>query len=296
MAKTSTIDILPELEPLFNGALQPGDRFTFSRVRRKNTLMSAQRKRGVSQRSLLPEISVVWATLSVAEKLAWKTAGANCNLNGWRLFIQDYCARRVNEIIGVPTPSLLHQSWVGNIQLDEYAGEIKLVQIHPQSYYVKKKVHGTKSMYSPILVTEDIALPFTLGLNYSASLTETGPNSFAKIYARFWYSYQGVNLYKDIEISLDYFTAWKSAEVTLDVLKSIVVRYDLYIHLFNVSGNLYIDNVRAEHSGQNWTRDPFCKDINQGFTRNFYQIPKNWSAQIAPEGALFESGYYQFDN
>jgi len=296
MAKTSTIDILPELEPKYYGALQPGDRFTFSRIRVKNTLLSAQRKKGISQRSLLPEISVAWSALTTEEKEAWSLAGANCNLNGWRLFVQDYCARRVNEIEGIATPSLLHQSWVGHIKIEEPASEIKLIQIHPHFYYISKKIYGKKSMYSPVLVTEDLQLPFTLGLNYSANLESVGPNSFAKMYARFWYSYQGVNHHVDLPINLDYFTEWKTASVTLNTLKSIVIRYDLYLHLYNVRGDLFIDNVKAEHSGQNWARDPFCKDINQGFTRNFYQIPKHWSASIAPEGVVFESGYYNFEN
>ena len=228
MAKTSYIDLLPELETQFFSGLQPGDRFQYSRVCRKNTLLSKKTKKGISQRSLLSEISTSWSLLSEAQKLSWSNAGAECNLNGWRLFVQDYCARRVNDLSGIATPSLLHQSWVGQLHIESPASEIKLVQIHPHFYYVQKKVLGKKSMYSPVMVSEDLQLPFTLGLNYSANLTSVGAGSFAKLYARFWYSYQGVNLYHDLEISLDFFTDWKSAEVTLNSLDTIVVRYDLY--------------------------------------------------------------------
>ena len=294
MAKTSTIDLLPELSPLYNGALQPGDRFTYSRMRVKNTLLSRKTKKGISQRSMLPEISEVWATLTDSQKNDWKLAGAECNLNGWKLFIQDYCARRVNDLTGIATPSLLHQSWIGQVHIPEEAGEAKLVQIHPHYYYINKKVYGKKSMYSPVLVNEDLALPFKLGINYNSDLTDIGPNSYARLYARFWYSYQGENLYYDLTISLDYFTNWKSVEDTLYSLKSIVIRYDLYLDFYNVAGDFYFDNVRAIHSGQNWTRDPFCKDINQGFTRNYYQIPKHWSAVSAPDGVIFETVYKEF--
>jgi hypothetical protein len=59
-------------------------------------------------------------------------------------------------------------------------------------------------------------------------------------------------------------------------------------------GDLYIDNVKAEHSGQNWVRDTYCEDILQGFTKAFYQIPKHWAAVILPEGSMYDSIYKDF--
>lgn len=294
MAKTSYIDILPEADDQFFFSLQPGDRFTFGRVARKNVLLSRKRKTGVSQRSLLPEIAVSWAGLSGAQKTAWSDAGAECNLNGYRLFTQDFCARRINDLAGLATPSLFHQSWVGQIHIGAPATEVKLVQIHPRSYYIKQKVYGKKSMYNPVVVTEDLTLPFDLSLNYKSNLTAEGANPYAKFYAEFWYSYQGVNLLHNLEIPLDLVSNWKYATATLSVLKSIVVRYDLHIHLHDLRGDLYFDNIKAEHGGQNWVRDPFCKDIDQSFTRNYYQIPKHWAPEIMPEGADFESIYKDF--
>ena len=294
MAKTSYINILPEVEDQFYSTLQPGDRFTFARVAVKNVLLSVKRKKGVSQRSLLPECAAAWALLSVAEKTAWSAAGAESNLNGWRLFTQDFCARRVNDLAGVATPSLFHQSWVGQLHIEAPATEAKLVQIHPRNYYIKKKVYGTKSMYNPVLITEDLTLPFVLSLNYKSNLTAEGPDPYAKIYAEFWYSYQGVNSLYNLEIPLDLVAGWKNATATLSVLNSIVIRYDLHIHLHDLRGDLYFDNIKAEHGSQNWVRDPFCKDVDQSFTRNYYQIPKHWAAEILPEGADFETIYKDF--
>ena len=122
-------------------------------------------------------------------------------------------------------------------------------------------------------------------------MEEVSSPSFAKIYARFWHSYQGLDRYTDLEIDLDYIDDWKNVENTLTTLSGYVIGYDLYIHLKNLRGTLYIDNVKAEHSGQNWVRDPACRDINQGFTRAFYQVPKNWSGVIAPASSWFESFY-----
>lgn len=291
MAKTTYIDLPPEIDEMYFSGLQPGDRFTYARIGQKNTLLSKKTKRGISQRSLLPEISIAWASLSEPEKLAWGTAGAECNLNGWRLFIQDYCARRVNDLTGLATPNTLHQSWIGQLQISNPANEAKIIQAHPRNYYIYKKVFGTKSMYSPVLITEDINLPISISLNYKSQLTQSGPNPFAKFYAEIWYSYQGRNLAHELTINLDLNTDWKNAINSIASLQTILVGYDLYIHLHDLRGSLYFDNVKVTHDGQNWARDPFCKDVNQGFTRNYYQVSKHWAGVIAPQGVILESVY-----
>lgn len=294
MAQTSYIDIAPELADSFYRNLQPGDRYTFARLRVKNTLLSRKSKKGISKRSLLPDISVAWAGLSGSEVTAWNNAAAVSGMTGWNLFVQDYCARRVNNLSGLATPSLLHQSWVGNLRVSAPATEAKLVQIHPAYYYVYKKVAGTKSMYAPVLVTEKIALPLILTACYSTNLTSVGEGAFAKIYAEIWYSYQGRDLYHVLELDLDLVSDWQEVTATVSSIIGIVIRYDLHIHIYNARGDLYVDNIKAEHSGQNWTRDPLTKDFNQGFTRNFYQIPKHWAAEIAPAGVEYESVYKDF--
>jgi len=294
MAKVEYVDILPGLEDPFFSALRSGDRFVSSRIAKKIVFFSRKRKKGVSARSLLPQISELWAGLSDEQKLAWSAAAAGQVKNGWCLFVQDCSARIFNDMPGVATSSLLHQSWVGNLKIESPATELKIVQLHPRSYWISRKVTGKKGMYEPVLITEDLGLPCKISLNYSSNLSSQGAGSFAKFYARFWYSYQGRNLYKDLEIPLDLVSDWKNAEATLSVLISYVVRVDLYFHLYNLHGDLYCDNIKLEHSGQNWARDPFCKDILQGFTRAFYQIPKHWAAVTLPVGAHYDSIYKDF--
>lgn len=291
MAKTTYVDILPGLEQAYFTGVQSSDRFVFSRIIKKTTLLSVKKKKGLTLRSLLPQVSETWQGLSEAQKTAWSSAGAQCDLNGYRLFVQDQSLRIKNEMSGTATPSTLHQSLVGNLHIEAPATELKITQIHPRFYWVSRKVTGKKGMYEPVLVTEDLALPVTISLNYKSNLTATGGGSFAKFYARFWHSYQGADQYTDLEISLDLIADWKNAETTLTTLLGYVIRYDLYIHLYNLQGDLYVDNIKVEHSGQNWARDPWCKDINQGFTRAFYQIPKHWAGVIVPDGAIYDSIY-----
>jgi hypothetical protein len=294
MTQVSYVDVVPELESQYFLGIRSADRFIYSRVAKKITLQSRKRKKGVSARSLLPTIAALWNGFSSAEKAAWVAAAAESNLTGYKLFVQDQAARILNDLGGVATPSLLHQSWVGQLHIEAPATELKIWQTHPHFYWVSKAVPKHKGMREPILVTEDLVLPVEISLNYKSNLVSQGAGSFAKFYARFWYSYQGVDKYEELIINLDLVTDWKNALATLASLTSYVIRYDLYLHLFNVRGDLYIDNLSSFHSAQNWVRDPNCLDINQGFTLAFYQIPKHWAALVAPSGSWYESIYQDF--
>jgi hypothetical protein len=310
MAKTTYVDILPELEEAYFTGVQSSDRFVFSRIIKKTTLLSVKKKNGLTLRSLLPQIAEIWNGLSESEKQAWSDAAAEMGLNGYRLFVQDQSLRIKNDLPGVATPSLLHQSLVGQLHIESPASELKIVQIHPRFYWILRKVTGKKGMYEPVLITEDLALDFKISFNYKSDLTEVSSPSFAKFYARFWHSYQGADQYSDFLIPIDYISDWKKTEATISLfgvgpfgdttfgteseLLGYYIRYDLYFHLKGLTGDLYIDNIKVEHSGQNWARDPYCKNINQGFTRAFYQIPKHWAGVIVPNGTWYESIYKDF--
>lgn len=294
MVKVEYIDILPEQADLFNKNLQVADRFVHGRVVKKFAFYSRKRKAGLSQKSLLPYCSDLWAGLTDEEKNAWGSAGSVCGLNGWRLFVQDVCSRVYNDLSGVATPSLLHQSWIGKLHIESPANEIKIAQLHPSSYYVSRKVTGKKGMYEPVKVQEPFSLPLEISLNYSSNLTAIDTDAFAKFYALVWRSYQGVDYLQPLEINLDLFTDWKTDSAILNYVIGQKISYNLFFHLYNVVGDFYFDNVKAIHSGQNWVRDPFCKDILQGFTRAFYQIPQNWAGVIVPNGSYYDSVYKDF--
>lgn len=294
MAKVEYVDILPATSELYYRSLTAQDRFTHSRITKKQTVYSRKRKAGVSARSLLPEIASAWNLLSQVEKDAWTSAGAERNLNGYRLFVQDKSARIINDIAGNATPSLLHQSWVGKLDIQAPASELKIAQFHPNFYWVSKKVTGKKGMYEPVKVTEGFSLPLTISLNYYGDYVSVGAGSFVKFYAVVWSSYQGVDRQTVLEIPLSSNYDWENATATLSSVIGHVIGYTLYFHMYNVQGTIFIDNVKATHSGQNWVRDTFCEDILQGFTRAFYQIPDHWAAEILPAGAIYDSVYLDF--
>ena len=294
MAKTEYIDMLPSESDLYFRALTPTDRFQYARVTKKIVFFSRKRKKGLSQKSLLPQLGEMWATLTELQKLEWSAAGAVCGLNGWRLFVRDTCARIYNDMEGMATPSLFHQAYFGHLHIEAPASEIKIVQFHPGSYYISRKVGGKNGMYQPVQITESLTLPLEIALNYSANLTAVGAGAFARLVANVWRSYQGVDREEELMIDMDLSCGWQAAAATLSSVIGQYISYSLYFHLYNVTGDLYFDNIEANHSGQNWARDPFCQDILQGYSRAFYQIPDHWAGEILPEGAIFDSVYKDF--
>jgi len=291
MAKTGYILLDSVEQEKYYGVLRSGDRFISARVNRKISLMSSRRKKGVSQKSLLPICSSVWSGYSDAQKLAWKTAGGFCNLSNWKTFVRDKCYRVVNNLAGEASPNNYHQGLVGQLKIEAPADELKIFQPHPYQYYISQKVTGTKSMRSPVLVTERLVLPLQIGLSYKADLTQTEADGFAKFYAIVRRLYQGNNLDEVLEIDIDLQADWKTVTATLSALLGQYTSYILYFHLYHLTGTLLIDNIKSIHSSQNWARDPSCQDIHQDFTLAFYQVPAHWSALILPEGSFFESVY-----
>lgn len=294
MAKTSYIQIPSGQEQIFAKALKSGDRFLFSKIIRNDTLLSKSRKKGISKRSMLPRLSILWQAFSTAEKLAWKNAAAFSDYNGWQLFVQDQCLRYKNDMSGVSTPNNHHQSWVGQCRVTSPASEIKIAQYHPNSYFIKKKVYGSKNLYFPKEITEDFYLPLKIGISYKSNLTSQGAGSFAKFYATIWNSYQGHDDQTDLIIDLDLSSDWQTLTETLSSIRGTLLGYTLFIELHNVTGDFFFDNVIAEHDGQNWVRDFRCNNIDTMFTKAFYQIPKNWVAEILPDGAEFDSIFKDF--
>lgn len=294
MATTTFVDLDTSTEDAFFSGLQSGDRFTFPRIRRKAKILSRKRKKGVSQRSLLPTIAPLWNAFSSEEKAAWNAAGALSNLTGYKLFVQDFCARQKNDLPGVATPSLLHQSFVGQLHIEAPASQIKIAQYHPRNYWVSQPVPKHKGMRQPVMITEDISLPIEIFANAKSELEAVGEGAFARFYAEVRSSYQGIDRYEQCTIELDLNSDWKEYSASLSQNYTYVIGYTLYIHLYNVRGDLYIDNIQAIHDAQNWVRDPFCKDINQDFTLAFYQIPKHWAGVEVPNGTEYNSVYKDF--
>lgn len=308
MAKTSYLDISPELEEIYYSPLQSQDRFIIPRVRVKKVILSRKKIEILEERSYLKEIAELWNNFTDEQRANWKSVDPYPNPNGWRAFVADQSQRIEREIEGVATPNQYHQDLVGKILIEAPTEEIKLIQPHPSSYWVYQKVTGKKNMYEPVEVEEDFAIPLKLTISYKSDLTSTGAGSFARFYASTRHLYQGQNLNHELTIEIPLSANWEKQTITLyqnhyygtrgygilnygQEFLGEAISYNLYIHLYKVRGTLLFDNVKAEHSGSNWVRDTYCKKIEQDFTRAFYQIPKNWGVITMPSGAGYASVY-----
>jgi len=291
MAKTSYLQISDELRDAYFNGLQSADRFAIPRIRTKNLILSRKKVANLTSRSYLPACSVLWRGFTDQQKADWKSADQRPQKHGWRTFIADQCKRIKYGIEGVATPTAFHQDMVGKILIEAPAEEIKISQPHPYHYWVNRKVAGKKGMYEPVEVEEVLALPLTLSISYKSDLVSTGEGSFAKIYASIRHLYQGRNIDTNAEISMELSHAWETKQVENSLLIGDVVFYNLFIHLYKVTGTLLFDNIKAEHSGSNWARDTYCKNIDQSFSRYFYQVPKHWAVVTMPTGADYDSIY-----
>jgi len=313
MARATYIEIPEAQVDKYWGQLRAGDRFVFPRVIRKNVFFGRKKIKGLTRRSYLPAVAKVWAGFTDQQKADWKALDSHPRKHGWRSFVADQCKRIKFGLPGTATPNEYHQDVVGAIDIQEPAEEVKLAQFHPSQYWVKVKISGKKAMYEPVSVTEALALPLKISINYKSDLVSTveiidwgygekiygeavygddgisGP--FVKFYAEVRHFYQGRNIDTKLEIDIPLVSNWTKQDIILDSVLGEVSSYNLYIYLLKVRGTFLFDNPKAEHSAQNWGRDTYCKNVAQSFTRAFYQVPKNWAAICLPAGADFDSYY-----
>lgn len=291
MALVSYINISPELEDHYWSGLQPGDRFTYSRIRVKSVIQSREKIKELTRRSTLIKCKEYWNTLTEQEKDLWKQYDFHKKKHGWRNFVSEQSQRIKYGIEGIAEPNQYHNGLVGQIKIEEPAKEVKLIQPHPFNYFILKKVPKTKNIYTTEEINERLYLPLKIGISYKANLEAVNEDAFAKFYARILHFYQGQNLYTNLEINFNFSQDWTREEKTISSVIGRAISYNLYIHIYNARGELFFDNIEASHSGANWARDIYCKKIEQSFTRGFYQVPKNWGAVKIEEGAQYKSVY-----
>ena len=289
MAKTSYQLIPSGLDISYKKTLMSGDRFTIPRVSVKRLFFSRSKLKGLTEKSLLPSLSLAWKSFTSGEQDAWGLAGAKMGLQGFKLFVKDTALRLKNSLSGYSIPSILHQAKFGRLHIETPANKIKIVQLHPLNYWVLKKVKGTRDQFEPQAIVESFDLPLDIKISYKSNLTASGGVASARFYVEVLSHYQGRDILTNCEINFTLQSGWASASASLSSVLGLVRGYNCYIEISNAIGDLDIDNIEINHSGHNWARDPFCNDINQGFTKAFYQIAKHWEAIDIPSGAQFDS-------
>ncbi len=294
MTRVSYVNLTTAQKEAFYKNVNPSDRFFYSKIIKKTVLLSRAKLAKLDSKSLLAQIAVLWSALDDTAKTLWATSGGYMGLNGWRNFVQEQTLRIKRSLSTSYTPSIYHQGKVGILEIASPANQIEIAQFHPSSYWIRKKLTGTKNTYGPVLISENMSLPITITLSYKSDLTAHLGSPYAKFYANLRSSYQGVDRDNFVEINLTPSADWQTATATISTTLGYLIGYTLYFHIFGYRGTLWFDNVKVEHSGSNWARDKNCSNIKAEFTRQFYQVPKNWAPITLENGADFYSDYIDF--
>jgi hypothetical protein len=294
MAKVSYID--PNLADIKNlySVVRVADRFSISRVVKKNVFLSPERIARLKDRSYLKDIATLWKSLTNEQRAAWKAVDPRIRKNGWQLFVKDMSLRFKADLEGMATPNQYHQASVGMIKMFEGAGEYKITQQHPNTYHLQRRVAGKKGMLESVEVKEQFYLPLKIGLSFKTELEADGDNPEALFYSRIISHYQGRDIETLARIDLPFISDWDRDELLTTSVLGEARFYDLSFYLKDVKGNLFFDNILAEHTGQNWARDWQCDNIEAQFSRVWQQIAKNWLLEIDSPNAFHASGYIDY--
>ena len=109
MAKTSYLQIAPELEEKYYSGLQSMDRFIIPRIRVKTMITSRKKIEELIERSYLQQCADLWNNFTTEQKANWKSVDPHPQKHGWRTFVADQCIRIKTGLEGVATPNQYHQ-------------------------------------------------------------------------------------------------------------------------------------------------------------------------------------------
>jgi len=302
MAKTQYIDIPDEFKNVYKNSVERRDRFILGVCQGRKRLLSRRARKLLSrasivnspqegQGSLFRFLSPFWQALTPEQKALWTIASPNSSLTNWQLFISD-CAVRIKNSLTFPiSPSELWQVRTGYIKIEAPATQLVIKQEHPQNYWVAQKIVGQSWKKELVLIEELFTLPMVLAIRYKTNLTATGPTQKARYYAKVLSRYQGVDVLTEFSIDFIVNTDWLYASVLVSGLRGVIVGYTLFIEVIGYTGELFYDNIRATHSGQNWALDPRCDDISKVYTGAFAVVPPFWLPVELPDGATYSSQF-----
>lgn len=289
--KITTLNVPPDLQAKYSRVLNTLERFFFPRLARSPRQLSRAQEAKLLSYTYMFVAADAWKLKSAAEKQAWKDAGVEMGMSGWQYYIQDKTYRLINYIPGDAVPSTIHQYFVGHIKIEAPANEILITQWHPYSWWEWYKVVGKKKMYSKQKITERLIFPFTIGISRKTNLVSVGALPYCYLIAKITHFYNGYLYYTEYPVDIPLVDDWAEQEVVIAAPGGYVGTYELQIRLNDVTGEIWFDNIIAEHVGTNFARDPYCNDIARQFFDEWFNVAMNWEPTNLPAGALYETIY-----
>lgn len=291
MARITTLNIPVDLQEKYERIMAALERFFFPRVARKPRLLTRRRKALLIRATYMFYASDLWRQKSAAEKLAWREAAAKMGLNGWQLYLQDKVYRLENYIPGDATPSIYHQFKVGHIKIEGPASSILITQKHPYTFWILEKVPRRKKQYRYTKITERLTFPLKIALSRKTNLTAVGASPYCYLIAKVTHYHSGRLFYTMYAIDIPLVSDWGYQEKIIEAPGGYIGTYELQIRLNDVRGEMWFDDIIAEHDDTNFARDPYCNEITREFFDEWFRVARNWEPTIVPAGALYESIY-----
>ena len=315
MAKISYRENANELENLYRKSITPTDRFVFSSVKVRKNIYTKKKIKNLTQKSLLPEISQKWLHMPVGIQNDWYQFYKDFFKNGYSAFVKAYYQRRVYGITSDPEYNQFYLGKVGNCKIEAPSNRLHIKQDHPNYYYVMRKVPKTKSQFNPVRISEFATFPIYFQISFKSDLVPLSSNYHARIYVRVYTDYQGRRLEKDFIINLPVRSAhdslygngeygvsnygassvseWIKTNMIIDKPLGDFRGYEYHIDLYDVRGDLFLDNLIIRHNGINWARDPHFDNMKTTFTRKYYQVASHYDIIDLPNGSSFNSIYFE---
>jgi hypothetical protein len=302
MARVQSVDFPDELRDLYNKTYEKRDRFILGVVQSHKHLLSRTQKNLLRRTaivnspqqgrgSLFKYLSPFWRSLTNEAKNNWRERAVFSHWTNWQLFISDSAARIRNDISFPVLPKEETQVHAGIISISPPDSKVIIEQEHPQDYYISSRIRGGKGKREVVHVRETFSLPLSFTISYSSDLSAVGSFQEFRIFARIWHSYQGEDLYTDLDLQVSSSSDWVRVSSSISKIKGILISYSLIIHIEGYTGEVFFDNIKIVHSGTNWARDKICKEINKNFIKGFAVVLPNWRAAAIGEHSVFFSDF-----
>lgn len=281
MAKVEGLDIDPSIRDLFFNALKVDSLYYGTNITSKGLAGSRSLKSRLNDETLLNNISVSWAGLSDVVKSSWDSAGAECGLTGFSLFLQDTIYRILNSLSGFATPNLFHQYKVLRLYSPSFYDVPNGDQYHEQNYKLKIFRSGSKDAYDWVDVNEVFSSPLKLEFNYYSNMLSKPDYHFWKVSCGFYGTKDGSNDSYAVGFPLDLVTGWKLFSETIIPDLDTIDYYYIKLYGYRILGTAYFDNFNIEHSGQNWAFDPFCNSVESAIIYDAISPDPAWRSRVS---------------
>lgn len=250
MSLVDNINVPPESAELWNKACVVRSGFFGTKVDRKDVVWRKRNFPSLIARSSVSGLAALWNALTSAEQSAWDDAGYWAQKSGWDLFAQDTIYRLDHNIPGVATPNLYHQYKLGEIKMTGAGQEVRLTQFYGGDF------------------NSNVAW----AMNVLCALSSAGAGSYAKwiVKVKTGYWLDDINGPEVItyEYDLTEFTSWDY--ISDSYLDGFIAgnNVSFEIHIYNMTGSLYIDGMEFDHDDQNFAVDWQCDNIEISWLRN----------------------------